>query len=186
VPLRARRLSRAAGSAARRPRRHDLPSRRRQGAGCAGGDLRAAAGRPRRGPRSAARLRQHVGGHRALRPRADAAARIVRALPDVGARPRLHRRLPADRRRVSPAHIILAAVTLQRLVELVVSRRNAARLIAQGGIEVGRQHYPAIVALHAAWLAALWLLVPADTVIRWPFLGLFLVLQVGRIWVLWH
>ena len=87
---------------------------------------------------------------------------------------------------MSAAHIILAAVTLQRLVELVVSRRNAARLIAQGGIEVGRQHYPAIVALHAAWLAALWLLVPADTVIRWPFLGLFLLLQVGRIWVLWH
>jgi len=31
-----------------------------------------------------------------------------------------------------------------------------------------------------------WLLVPADTAVRWPFLGLFLVLQVGRFWVLWH
>src|SRR5262249_21923681 len=161
------------------------PSWRRQGAGCAGGDLRSAAGRPRRGPRGAARLRQHVGCDRALRPRADAAGRIVRALPDVGARPRLHRRLPADRRRVSTAYLILAAFTVQRLVELVVSRRNTTRLIAAGGIEVGRQHSPAIVALHAAWLAALWLLVPADTAIRWPFLGLFLVLQAGRFWVLW-
>jgi methyltransferase len=87
---------------------------------------------------------------------------------------------------VSPSHIVLAAVTLQRLVELAIGRRNAARLIAAGGVEVGGQHYPALVALHAAWLGALWLLVPGDAVIAWPFLGLFLVLQLGRLWVLWH
>jgi methyltransferase len=87
---------------------------------------------------------------------------------------------------VSPSHIILSAVTLQRLVELAISRRNTARLIAAGGVEVGRRHYPALVALHAAWLAALWLLVPGDAVIIWPFLGLFLLLQLGRLWVLRH
>jgi methyltransferase len=87
---------------------------------------------------------------------------------------------------MSPVHLILAAVTLQRLVELIHSRRNAARLIAAGGIEAGRQHYPALVALHAAWLGTLWLLVPGDVAIVWPFLGLFVLLQFGRVWVLWH
>ena len=87
---------------------------------------------------------------------------------------------------MSPVHLILAAVTLQRLVELVHGSRNAARLIAAGGVEVGRQHYPALVALHAAWLGALWLLVPGDAAIAWPFLGLFVLLQLGRLWVLWH
>jgi methyltransferase len=82
--------------------------------------------------------------------------------------------------------LILAAVTLQRLVELLHSRRNSKRLIAAGGVEAGRQHYPAVVALHAAWLGTLWLLVPGDAAIVWPFLGLFLLLQLGRVWVLWH
>lgn len=87
---------------------------------------------------------------------------------------------------MSPVHLILAAVTLQRLVELLHSRRNEARLMAAGGVEAGRQHYPALVALHAAWLGTLWLLVPGDAAIVWPFLGLFLLLQFGRVWVLWH
>jgi methyltransferase len=50
--------------------------------------------------------------------------------------------------------LLLAAVALERLVELRVSRRNARRLLAAGGAEVGRGHYPAMVALHAALLAA--------------------------------
>jgi methyltransferase len=87
---------------------------------------------------------------------------------------------------VTPAHIVLAAVTLQRLIELLHGRRNAARLIAAGGVEVGHRHYPAVVALHAAWLGALWLWVPAETPIAWPFLGVFLLLQIARLWVLWH
>jgi methyltransferase len=36
------------------------------------------------------------------------------------------------------------AVGIERLIELVVSRRNAAWSIAQGGKEFGRGHYPAI------------------------------------------
>ena len=87
---------------------------------------------------------------------------------------------------MSPVHLILGAVTLQRLAELFHGRRNEARLIAAGGVEAGRRHYPALVALHAAWLATLWLLVPGAAAIVWPFLGLFLLLQIGRLWVLWH
>ncbi len=48
----------------------------------------------------------------------------------------------------------LAAVALERGVETVVSRRNARRLLARGGVEAGRGHYPVMVAFHALFLAA--------------------------------
>ena len=57
------------------------------------------------------------------------------------------------------AGLILGLVTLQRLGELVLARRNTERLLAQGAYEVAAGHYPLIVALHAAWLAGLWYLV---------------------------
>ena len=40
-----------------------------------------------------------------------------------------------------------------------------------------------IVALHAAWLATLWWLAPGQP-IHLPFLALFALLEVGRVWVL--
>ena len=82
-----------------------------------------------------------------------------------------------------PSIAILGFVTLQRLVELPLARKNSAELIAQGGYEVGSGHYPMIVALHAAWLASLWWLAPGRP-IHVPFLCLFALLEVGRIWVL--
>lgn len=48
----------------------------------------------------------------------------------------------------------LAALALERLAELLRSRRNAARLVAQGAVEAGRGHYPAMVIFHAAFLAS--------------------------------
>lgn len=55
--------------------------------------------------------------------------------------------------------ILVAAV---RLVELARARRNTRRLLAAGGREVGRGHYPVMVALHVALLAGapleVWLL----------------------------
>jgi methyltransferase len=84
---------------------------------------------------------------------------------------------------MSAAIVILALVTLQRLGELVLARRNTARLIARGGREAYPGHYPLIVAVHALWLAALWWLGPGRE-IAWPLIGLFLLLQIGRLWVL--
>jgi len=80
-------------------------------------------------------------------------------------------------------YAILAAVTAQRLAELVIDRRNTARLLAAGAHEVGARHYPAMVAMHAAWLFALWLAV-AGRAINLPLLGLYGVLQILRVWVL--
>ena len=80
-------------------------------------------------------------------------------------------------------HIVLAFVVVQRLAELVWSARNTRRLLARGAQEIGARHYPLFVLLHGSWLIALALTVPAETPPHWPFLCVFAVLQLLRIWV---
>ena len=80
-------------------------------------------------------------------------------------------------------HAVMAFVTAQRLAELAIDRRNTARLLAAGAYEVGARHYPAMVAMHAAWLAVLWLSVGGRGV-SLPLLTVFGVLQLLRVWVL--
>jgi len=82
-----------------------------------------------------------------------------------------------------PAYLILALLTLQRLGELVLAERNTSRLCARGAHEVGRSHYPFVVAVHAAWLAALWLLGPGPAIHVVPLL-VYIALQLARIWVI--
>jgi methyltransferase len=48
--------------------------------------------------------------------------------------------------------VLVAAVAGERLVELVVSRRNLAWSLARGGTEHGRAHYPLMVVLHGSLL----------------------------------
>jgi methyltransferase len=79
--------------------------------------------------------------------------------------------------------LLLAFVTVQRLGELVLARRNTRRLLALGAVETGARHYPLIVALHATWLAGLWLIAwdrPASA----GWLWLYLCLQGVRAWIL--
>ena len=85
--------------------------------------------------------------------------------------------------------VVLGLVSLQRLSELLLARRNTAQLLAEGAYEVGAGHYPLIAALHVAWLTGLWFFVLArgPTLIvglDWLWLGLFAVLQLGRAWVI--
>jgi methyltransferase len=79
---------------------------------------------------------------------------------------------------------VLAGVALQRLAELALAAGNTSRLRRQGGIEADAQGYPLFVALHAAWLVSLAVLVPAATSPSWPLLGVFGLLQLGRVWVI--
>lgn len=81
------------------------------------------------------------------------------------------------------AVVILALVTLERLGELILANANTHRLLAQGGREHGRAHYPWIVAVHAAWLTALWWFAPPRPVD--PFwLAMFGLLIIARVWVI--
>jgi methyltransferase len=81
-------------------------------------------------------------------------------------------------------YIILALVALQRLVEVAYAERNTRALLARGAVEIGRAHYPLIVLLHAAWLAAIVVLLPADATIHWIALAIFIALQLARVWVI--
>jgi methyltransferase len=49
---------------------------------------------------------------------------------------------------------LVAAVAVERGVELAVSRRHERALAARGAVERGRGHYPAMVLFHAGVLAA--------------------------------
>ncbi len=79
-------------------------------------------------------------------------------------------------------------IALQRLMELRLARRNYHAAIKSGAREFGAAHYPAIVLLHCAWLVA-W---PCEALVRgpslnrwwWLWLGLFLLAQALRYWVI--
>jgi methyltransferase len=78
---------------------------------------------------------------------------------------------------------ILAYVTLERLFELWLARRNTAKLLEKGAREYGAGHYPLIVAIHVLWLATLWALGPWRGIYRF-WLALYALLQIARVWVL--
>lgn len=82
-----------------------------------------------------------------------------------------------------PSIVLLTFVTLQRLGELVLARRNTTALLARGAREVAPEHYPVMVALHAGWILGLWLLAPGRPVELLWFV-VFMGLQALRLWVL--
>jgi len=83
-----------------------------------------------------------------------------------------------------PPQWIVLAVLAQRLAELVLARRNAARLLAAGGREHGAGHYPLFFAVQGGWLAALFALTPPEAPLQWGWLAAFAALQAGRVWVI--
>jgi methyltransferase len=80
--------------------------------------------------------------------------------------------------------LVVGLVGAQRLAELWLAQRNTVRLKAEGAVEHGAAHYPLFVLLHGGWLLALLLTVPADRVPNWLLLGLFVLLQCGRVWAI--
>lgn len=82
---------------------------------------------------------------------------------------------------------LLAATGLERIVELVISVRHARAAFAHGGVEYGRQHFPAMVALHTGLLAACAAEAyfgarPFLPWLGWPMLVLVLLSQALRYW----
>ena len=79
---------------------------------------------------------------------------------------------------------IVLALALFRVVELIVAQRNTKRLLANGGCEFGRRHYPLFVFLHGGWLLVLFFDVPSSTEVNYFFLALLGILFCGRMWVI--
>lgn len=66
---------------------------------------------------------------------------------------------------------LIAAVGIERLVELVVSQRHIAWAKARGGAEVGGGHYPVMVLLHVGLLVGSVLEVVLLSRLFYPWLG---------------
>lgn len=90
------------------------------------------------------------------------------------------------------AGALLLYATLERVFELILSRRNTRALLAEGAYEVGRGHYPLMVGLHVLWLASLWALLltgraefqalPAILYVLVQALRLWTLKSLGRYW----
>jgi methyltransferase len=86
------------------------------------------------------------------------------------------------------AYFVLILLTgVERVVELVISKRNAAKAFARGGIEYGFAHFPAMVVLHTGLLLACAAEVyfgnrPFIPLLGWPMLVIALAAQAGRYW----
>jgi methyltransferase len=86
---------------------------------------------------------------------------------------------------MSAAIALLAFVTLQRLAELIHARRNTRRLLDEGAVEIGADHYPLLVLLHASWLGALWILVlSGHAFLWWPAVIGYVLVELARVWVM--
>jgi len=83
--------------------------------------------------------------------------------------------------------VLVLAVGVERLVELVVSKRNAAWALERGGVESGRGHFPVMVLLHTGLLVgclveAWWSDRTVDPLLAWSMLVLVVASQVLRWW----
>jgi methyltransferase len=86
------------------------------------------------------------------------------------------------------AYLVLVLLTgAERIVELVISKRNAALAFSKGGVEYGFRHFPVMVLLHTALLVACIAEVfalnrPFIPLLGWPMLGITVLAQAGRYW----
>lgn len=83
--------------------------------------------------------------------------------------------------------VLIALVAVERLVELVVSTRNARWAFDRGAVESGAGHYPVMVVLHTGLLVGAILEValgnrPFVPGLGWPMLVLVIASQALRWW----
>jgi methyltransferase len=83
--------------------------------------------------------------------------------------------------------VVVALVGVERVVELLVSRRNAAWSLERGGRETGQGHFPAMVVLHTGLLVGMlveaWVRRPdVPAALAWSMLALAVASQVLRWW----
>jgi methyltransferase len=84
-------------------------------------------------------------------------------------------------------YLLIAAVGVERLAELVVSKRHAKWALARGGVEHGREHYPFMVAVHTGLLLGcvveVWVRQPPFVpLLGWTMFALVLASQALRWW----
>ena len=88
-----------------------------------------------------------------------------------------------------PYLVLILLTGAERIVELVISKRNAAWAFERGGVEYGFRHFPWMVALHTGLLLACLAEVffadrPFIPILGWPMLAIVVLCQAGRYWVI--
>ncbi len=83
--------------------------------------------------------------------------------------------------------VLVALVGVERLAELIVSKRNAAWSLERGGVETGFGHYPFMVVLHTGLLVGAlleaWVRRPdVPSALAWSMLALVVASQALRWW----
>lgn len=85
-------------------------------------------------------------------------------------------------------NLLITLIIIQRFLELVIAKRNEISMKQRGGIEVGKEHYKYIVAVHILFFVTLIgevMILQKEPTPFWPHLIiLFLLTQLGRIWVI--
>lgn len=85
--------------------------------------------------------------------------------------------------------LLVAAIVVERLVELVIARRHERALRARGAVEAGAGHYPLMVGVHTALLLG----APAEVLLLdrpflpwlgWPMLAVVVATMALRYWVI--
>ncbi|GAA1892838.1 isoprenylcysteine carboxyl methyltransferase family protein [Streptantibioticus ferralitis] len=81
--------------------------------------------------------------------------------------------------------VLVAAVAVERAVELVIAFRHTRWSLARGGVEHGAGHYPVMVALHTAFLVGMplevwWAARPFVPELGWPMLAFTVAAQLLR------
>jgi len=80
--------------------------------------------------------------------------------------------------------LALAVVAAQRIVTVVYSARNTKRMLAAGGIEVGKAQFPVIAVAQFAWLASMAFLIPSRTTPNWWVLGAAAIVELFHCWAI--
>ncbi|MFT4414153.1 isoprenylcysteine carboxyl methyltransferase family protein [Fredinandcohnia humi] len=85
--------------------------------------------------------------------------------------------------------IFISLLAIQRVIELMIAKRNEKSIIKQGGYEVGHSHYKYMVLMHVMFFVSFLYEVSyfdkeLSTMYR-ILLPFFLLTQVGRVWVIY-
>src|ERR1051325_8888751 len=82
--------------------------------------------------------------------------------------------------------LFISLLILQRIIELVISKRNERWLLKNGAVEYGHGHYHVIVYLHVLFIASLMgeYIIKNPVTVNYILLGTYIVLLVLKVWVI--